>query len=61
MYEAHSGNPRALDARKNKKTEFKALMWVKDIFNEISGYQQPTSFPKIEPPTPFESLFTRGD
>jgi hypothetical protein len=61
MYEGHSGNPQALDARRHKKTEFKALMWIKDIFNEISGYEQPTTFPKDEPPTPFETFFQRGD
>jgi hypothetical protein len=36
-------------------------MWIKDIFNEISGYEQPTTFPKDEPPTPFETFFQRGD
>jgi len=59
--EAHSGNPRALDARKHKKTEFKALMNIKDIFNAVTGYQQPTKFKKKEEPTPFETFFHTGD
>lgn len=61
MKEAHSDNPRALDARKHKKTEFKALMNIKDIMNELAGYRPPTKFPKEEKPTAFETFFERGD
>lgn len=60
MYEAHSGNPRALDVRKHKKLEFKALMNVKDVMNNFGGYEPPTKFkPDPEPPTPFDNLFDR--
>lgn len=62
MKEGHSGNPRALDARKHKKTEFKALMNIKDIMNEIAGYRAPTKFPKDDDkPRPFDGLFDIGD
>ena len=57
-FEGHSKNPRALDARKNKKKAFKALMNIKDVFNNFTGYEAPTRFAKDpEPPTPFEQLF----
>jgi len=60
MVEGHDGNPKALDARKHKKTAFRALMHVKDVFNNFTGYEPPTKFPKDpEPPTPFEQLFER--
>lgn len=61
MYEAHSGNPRALDSRKHKRKAFKALMNIKDIINDLSGYKQPTKFPKKSTPTGFENLFSRGE
>lgn len=60
MYEAHSGNPRALDARKHKHKAFKSLMNIKDIINDITGYNPPTSWPKDEPPSPYETLFSKG-
>jgi hypothetical protein len=57
-FEGHSGNPKALDARKNKKKSFKALMHIKDVMNNFGGYEPPTRFkPDPEPPTPFEQLF----
>ena len=57
-FEGHSKNPRALDARKNKKKAFKALMNIKDVFNNFTGYEAPTRFAKDpEPPTAFEQLF----
>lgn len=62
MKEGHSENPRALDARKHKKTEFKALMNIKDIMNELAGYRPPTKFPKDDDkPRPFDGLFDIGD
>jgi len=62
MYEGHSGNPRALDRRKHKSLAFKALMNVKDVMNNFSGYEQPTKFaPDPEPPSQFELLFPQGE
>jgi len=58
MHEAHSNNPKALDTRKNKKTAFRGLMNVKDVFNNFTGYQPPSKFTPPPPPnTPFEDLF----
>ena len=37
---------------------FKALMNIKDVFINFTGYEAPTRFAKDpEPPTPFEQLF----
>lgn len=56
--EGHDANPKALDARKNKKKAFKALMHAKDVMNSFVGYEPPKKFPKKpEPPTSFENLF----
>jgi hypothetical protein len=56
--EGHDANPRALNARKNKKKSFKALMHAKDCWNAFVGYEAPTKFkPDPVPPTPFENLF----
>jgi hypothetical protein len=58
VMEGHSKNPKALDARKNKKKAFKAFMHIKDVWNNFAGYEPPTKFAKEpEPPTPFETLF----
>ena len=58
--EGHDANPKALDARKNKKKAFKALVYAKDCWNAFVGYEAPTKFkPDPEPPTPFENLFER--
>lgn len=48
--------PRVLDSRRYKKTEFLALMWIKDVINDIRDYTPPRSQPK---PTQFELLFKR--
>ena len=56
--------PRCLDTRKNKKTEFKALMHIKDVFNNLTGYIPPTKFnskPLDLQATPFERLFDFKD
>lgn len=60
LLEAHDRNPRALDSYKNKGKAFKALMHVKDVFNNFAGYEAPTKFaPDPTPPTPFDNLFER--
>lgn len=60
MFDGHDANPKALDARKHKKTAFRALMNIKDVFNNFTGYEPPTKFkPDPEPPTPFDTLFER--
>ena len=60
VLEGHDANQYALDARKNKKKAFKALMHIKDVFNNWTGYEAPTKFkPDPLPPTPFEQLFER--
>ncbi len=56
--EGHSQNARALDRPKHKKLEFKALMNVKDIINEISGYKKPSPPQQIRP---IDILFHKGD
>jgi hypothetical protein len=62
MREGHSANPKAMDARKNKKRAFKALMHVKDVFNNFTGYEAPTRFaPDPEPETQFELLFEKRE
>jgi hypothetical protein len=56
--EGHDANLKALDARKNKKKAFKALVYAKDCWNNFTGYEAPTKFkPDPEPPTVFENLF----
>ena len=57
MMEGHSGNPKALDARKHKKLAFKALMNIRDVVNAFLDYKQPTKFVKDDEPTQFQTLF----
>lgn len=60
ILEGHDAEPKVLDRRKHKKTAYKTLMNIKDVFNNFTGYEAPTKFaPDPEPPTPFENLFER--